>query len=442
MTVKQPSPGDLEPIERASRDEVAALQLERMRWTLRHVYENVPHYRRKFDAHGVHPDDLKTLADLAKFPFTTKQDLRDNYPFGMFAVPRERMARVHASSGTTGKPTVVGYTLQDIDHWANLVARSIRAAGGRRGDMVHVAYGYGLFTGGLGAHYGAERAGCMVVPMSGGQTEKQVQLIQDFRPDIIMVTPSYMLVIAEEFEKLGLAPADCSLKVGIFGAEPWGEGMRAEIERKMGIDAVDIYGLSEVMGPGVASECIESKDGPVIWEDHFYPEIIDPETGEVLPDGQEGELVFTSLSKEAMPVIRYRTRDLTRLLPPTARSFRRMGKITGRSDDMLIIRGVNVFPTQIEEQVLRDPRFCGNYQLVVTKSGPLDDLEVRCELRPELTGKVSPEQRAAAARELQHHIKTMIGVSTQVTVMDFDTIPRTVVGKAKRVIDERKKDQG
>ncbi len=442
MTVKQPSPGDLEPIERASRDEIAALQLERMRWTLRHVYANVPHYRRKFDAHGVHPDDLRTLADLAKFPFTTKQDLRDNYPFGMFAVPRERMARVHASSGTTGKPIVVGYTLQDIDHWANLVARLIRAAGGRRGDMVHVAYGYGLFTGGLGAHYGAERAGCLVVPMSGGQTEKQVQLIRDFQPDIIMVTPSYMLVIAEEFEKLGLNPAGCPLKVGIFGAEPWGEGMRAEIEKKMGIDAVDIYGLSEVMGPGVASECIESKDGPVIWEDHFYPEIIDPETGAVLPDGQEGELVFTSLTKEAMPVIRYRTRDLTRLLPPTARSFRRMDKITGRSDDMLIIRGVNVFPTQIEEQVLRDPRFCGNYQLVVSRAGHLDELEVRCELRPELTGKTTPEQRAAAARELQHRIKTMIGVSTQVTVMDFDTIPRTVVGKAKRVIDERKKDQG
>jgi phenylacetate-CoA ligase len=439
MTVKQPQPGDLEPIERASRDEIAALQLERMRWSLRHAYDNVPHYRQKFDAHGVHPDDLKTLEDLAKFPFTTKEDLRANYPFGMFAVPRQRLARVHASSGTTGKPTVVGYTLRDIDTWANLVARSIRAAGGRPGDMVHVAYGYGLFTGGLGAHYGAERAGCLVVPMSGGQTEKQVQLIRDFQPDIIMVTPSYMLVIAEEFEKMGLDPAECSLKIGIFGAEPWGEGMRAEIEKKMGIDAVDIYGLSEVMGPGVANECIESKDGPVIWEDHFYPEIIDPDTGAVLPDGQEGELVFTSLTKEAMPVIRYRTRDLTRLLPPTARSFRRMGKITGRSDDMLIIRGVNVFPTQIEELVLGDPRFCGNYQLVVTREGHLDELEVRCELRPELTGQVTPEQRATAARELQHRIKTMIGVSTRVTVMDFDSIPRTVVGKAKRVIDERKK---
>jgi phenylacetate-CoA ligase len=439
MTVKQPQPGDLEPIERASRDEIAALQLERLRWSLRHAYDNVPHYRQKFDAHGVHPDDLKTLEDLAKFPFTTKEDLRANYPFGMFAVPRQRLARLHASSGTTGKPTVVGYTLRDIDTWANLVARSIRAAGGRPGDMVHVAYGYGLFTGGLGAHYGAERAGCLVVPMSGGQTEKQVQLIRDFQPDIIMVTPSYMLVIAEEFEKMGLDPAECSLKIGIFGAEPWGEGMRAEIEKKMGIDAIDIYGLSEVMGPGVANECIESKDGPVIWEDHFYPEIIDPNTGAVLPDGQEGELVFTSLTKEAMPVIRYRTRDLTRLLPPTARSFRRMGKIVGRSDDMLIIRGVNVFPTQIEELVLGDPRFCGNYQLVVTREGHLDELEVRCELRPELTGQVTPEQRATAARELQHRIKTMIGVSTRVTVMDFDSIPRTVVGKAKRVIDERKK---
>lgn len=441
MTVKYPQPGDLEPIERASRDEIAALQLERLRWTLHHVYENVPHYRRKFDERGVHPNDLRTLEDLAKFPFTTKDDLRENYPFGMFAVPRARVARIHASSGTTGKPTVVGYTLKDIDTWANLVARSIRAAGGRPGDIVHVAYGYGLFTGGLGAHYGAERAGCTVVPMSGGQTEKQVQLIRDFEPDIIMVTPSYMLVIAEEFERLGLDPAQCSLKVGIFGAEPWGEGMRAEIEKKVGIDAIDIYGLSEVMGPGVANECIETKDGPVIWEDHFYPEIIDPHTGEVLPDGEEGELVITTLTKEAMPVIRYRTRDLTRLLPPTARSFRRIGRITGRTDDMLIIRGVNVFPTQIEELVLRDPRFCGNYQLIVTRSGHLDELEVRCELRPELTGKISAEQRQAAAQELQHRIKTLIGISTRVTVMDFDSIPRTLVGKAKRVIDERPKER-
>jgi phenylacetate-CoA ligase len=439
MTVKKPQPGDLEPIETASRDEITALQLQRLKWTLHHVYENVPHYRKKFDEAGVHPEDLKELKDLAKFPFTTKKDLRDNYPFGLFAVPRDKMARIHASSGTTGKPTVVGYTLKDIDTWANLVARSIRAAGGRPGDMVHIAYGYGLFTGGLGAHYGAERAGCLVVPMSGGQTEKQVQLIQDFKPDIIMVTPSYSLVIAEEFEKMGIPPEEISLKVGIFGAEPWGEGMRAEIERKLGIDAVDIYGLSEVMGPGVANECIESKDGPVIWEDHFYPEIIDPETGEVLPDGSEGELVFTSLSKEAMPVIRYRTRDLTHLLPPTSRAFRRMGKITGRSDDMLIIRGVNVFPTQIEEQILRDHHLDGNYQIVLTRDGHLDNVEVRCELQREFSGKLPPGEVQAIGKELQHHIKTLIGVSTKVTVMAYDSIPRTQVGKAKRVIDERPK---
>ena len=439
MPVKKPQPGELEAIERASRDEIAALQLERLKWTLRHAYENVPHYKRKFDEAGVHPDDLKTLADIAKFPYTTKQDLRDNYPFGLFAVPRNRMARVHASSGTTGKSTVVGYTLKDIDTWANLVARSIRAAGGRPGDTCHIAYGYGLFTGGLGAHYGAERAGCMVVPMSGGQTEKQVQLIQDFQPDIIMVTPSYSLVIAEEFEKQGLDPAACSLKVGIFGAEPWGEGMRHEIERKLGIDAIDIYGLTEVMGPGVACECIETKDGPVIWEDHFYPEIIDPETGEVLPDGEEGELVFTSLTKEAFPVIRYRTRDLTRLLPPTARSFRRIGKITGRSDDMLIIRGVNVFPTQIEEMILRDQRLAGNYQVVVTRDGHMDNLEVRCEVQRELSGKLSAADIQQIGKELQHRIKTIIGVSTKITVMEFDAIPRTQVGKAKRVLDERPK---
>ena len=341
MPVKFSTSGELDAIEKASRDEISALQLQRLQWTLRHVYENVPHYRQAFDQKGVHPSDMKSLADLAKFPFTTKTELRDNYPFGLFAVPREKVVRLHASSGTTGKPIVVGYTAADIDQWADLVARSIRAAGGRAGDMLHVAYGYGLFTGGLGAHYGAERLGCTVVPMSGGQTEKQVQLIRDFKPDIIMVTPSYSLVIAEEFERQGIAPEDISLKVGIFGAEPWGEGMRTEIERKLGIDAVDIYGLTEVMGPGVASECIETKDGPVIWEDHFYPEIINPDTGEVLEDGQEGELVFTSLTKEAMPVIRYRTRDLTRLLAPSSRSFRRIAKITGRSDDMLIVRGVN-----------------------------------------------------------------------------------------------------
>jgi phenylacetate-CoA ligase len=439
MPVKQPRPGDLDPIETASRDEISALQLQRLKWTLKHAYDNVPHYQQKFDAAGVHPDDLKTLADLARFPFTTKADLRDNYPFGLFAVPRTQVSRVHASSGTTGKPTVVGYTKGDIDRWADLVARSICAAGGRPGDICHVAYGYGLFTGGLGAHYGAERAGCTVIPMSGGQTEKQVQLIMDFKPDLIMVTPSYSLVIAEEFERLGIAPEQISLKVGIFGAEPWGEGMRAEIERKLGIDAVDIYGLSEVMGPGVASECVESKDGPVIWEDHFYPEVIDPDTGEVLPDGSDGELVFTSLTKEAMPVIRYRTRDLTRLLPPTSRSFRRFGKITGRSDDMLIIRGVNVFPTQVEEQILRDKRLAGIYQINLSRDGHLDNVEVQCELQRDLTGRIDAAERLAIARELQHHIKTIIGISTQITVMDADSIPRTQTGKARRVVDNRPK---
>ena len=437
MTVRQPNPADLDPIELASRDEIAALQLQRLQWTLRHAYDNVPHYKRSFDEAGVHPDDLKTLADLAKFPCTTKKDLRDNYPFGLFAVPRTQIARVHASSGTTGKPTVVGYTLKDIDNWANLVARSIRAAGGRPGDMVHIAYGYGLFTGGLGAHYGAERAGCTVVPMSGGQTEKQVQLITDFKPDIIMVTPSYSLVIAEEFERMGMDPAACSLKVGIFGAEPWGEGMRTEIERKLGLDAVDIYGLSEVMGPGVASECIESKDGPVIWEDHFYPEIIDPETGEPVPDGEVGELVFTSLTKEGMPVIRYRTRDLTRLLPPTSRSFRRMGKITGRSDDMLIIRGVNVFPTQVEEQILRDDRLAGIYQLVLTRDGNLDEVRVLCELQPAAAAQMSPADVAEAAKALAHRIKTLIGVSARIELGDPGSVPRSLVGKARRVVDQR-----
>ena len=440
MTVKQPQPGDLEPIETASRDEIAALQFQRLQWTVRHAYENVPHYKQVFDEAGVHPDDLKTLADLAKFPFTTKKDLRDNYPFGMFAVPREQITRLHASSGTTGKPTVVGYTRNDINNWADLGARSIRAAGGRPGDICHISYGYGLFTGGLGAHYAAERAGCTVVPMSGGQTEKQVQLIQDFKPDIIMVTPSYSLVIAEEFEKMGIDPAECSLKVGIFGAEPWGEGMRAEIEKKLGLDAVDIYGLSEVMGPGVASECIESKDGPVIWEDHFYPEIIDPDTGRVLPDGELGELVFTSLTKEGMPVIRYRTRDLTRLLPPTSRSFRRMGKITGRSDDMLIIRGVNVFPTQIEEQILRDKRLAGNYQLVVSRDGHMDNLEVRCELQRDAADLPDADVRDIV-KQLQHHIKTLIGVSTKITVMQPDGIPRMLTGKAVRILDQRSKER-
>ena len=437
MPVRQPAPGELEPIETASRDEVAALQLDRLRWTLQHAYDNVPHYRAAFDAKGVHPSDLKSLADLAKFPFTTKKDLRDNYPFGLFAVPRTQVARVHASSGTTGKPTVVGYTKGDIDRWADLVARSIRAAGGRAGDIVHIAYGYGLFTGGLGAHYGAERLGCTVIPMSGGQTEKQVQLITDFKPDIIMVTPSYMQVIVEEFVRQGLDPVQSSLKVGIFGAEPWTEAMRREIEGKAGIDAVDIYGLSEVMGPGVASECIESKDGPVIWEDHFYPEIIDPETGEVLPDGSEGELVFTTLTKEALPVIRYRTRDLTRLLPPTSRSFRRIGKIVGRSDDMLIIRGVNVFPTQIEEIVLAHPQLSGQYQIQVSREGPLDKVGVRCELQPGVV--LSPSDHQEVVTWVTHRIKTLVGISTRVEVLPTDSIERTLVGKARRVIDQRKR---
>jgi phenylacetate-CoA ligase len=433
MPVKAPKPGELEPIETASRDELQALQLQRLQATLTRAYERVPHYRQAFDAKGVHPSDCRTLADLAKFPFTAKADLRANYPFGLFAVPREQVVRIHASSGTTGKPTVVGYTQADIDTWAHLMARSIRASGGRPGDIVHIAYGYGLFTGGLGAHYGAERMGCTVIPMSGGQTEKQVQLIEDFKPDIIMVTPSYMQVICEEFRRQGKDPRQMSVSVGIFGAEPWTEAMRRDIEQSAGLDAVDIYGLSEVMGPGVANECIEAKDGPVIWEDHFYPEIIDPETGEVLPEGSEGELVFTTLTKEALPVIRYRTRDLTRLLPPTARSMRRMGKIVGRSDDMLIIRGVNLFPTQIEELVLQHGQLSGQYQLVVTREALLDEVTVRCEL--------APEHRHAApgpiAAELQQRIKTLIGVSTTVDVGLPDSIERTLVGKARRVVDKR-----
>ena len=433
MTVKQPAPGDLEPIETASQDELRALQLQRLQWSLKHAYDNVPHYRKAFDLRGVHPSDMKQLSDLSKFPFTTKHDLRANYPFGMFAVPREQVVRVHASSGTTGKPTVVGYTQGDIDRWADLVARSIRASGGRRGDMIHIAYGYGLFTGGLGAHYGAERLGCTVIPMSGGQTEKQVQLIVDFKPDIIMVTPSYMQVIVEEFRRIGLDPREMSIRVGIFGAEPWTEAMRKDIEQSAGIDAVDIYGLSEVMGPGVANECIETKDGPVIWEDHFYPEIIDPDTGEVLPDGSDGELVFTTLTKEALPVVRYRTRDLTRLLPPTARSMRRMGKIVGRSDDMLIIRGVNVFPTQIEEIILAHGQLAGQYQLIVTRDGLLDELEVLCELLPSARD-ANPQD---VGFWMQQRIKTLIGVSSRVKVGAPDSIERTLVGKARRVIDKR-----
>ncbi|MBN8754479.1 MULTISPECIES: phenylacetate--CoA ligase PaaK [Variovorax] len=434
MTARHPAPGELDPIETASRDEIAALQLSRLRATLQRAYDNVPHYRKAFDAKGVHPDDLKSLADLSKFPFTVKSDLRDNYPFGMFAVPRTQVARIHASSGTTGKPTVVGYTKNDIDTWADLVARSIRAAGGRPGDMVHVSYGYGLFTGGLGAHYGAERAGCTVIPMSGGQTEKQVQLIQDFKPNIIMVTPSYMQVIIEQFERQGLDAKDSSLKIGIFGAEPWTEAMRRDIEARAGIDAVDIYGLSEVMGPGVASECVESKDGPVIWEDHFYPEIIDPETGELKADGEEGELVFTSLSKEAMPIIRYRTRDLTRLLPPTSRAFRRMGKIVGRSDDMMIIRGVNVFPTQVEEIVLAHQALSGLYQVHVSRADKLDQVEIHCELKP---SDAAAADRAAIGDWVQHRVKTLIGISTSVVVHAPDEMERTQTGKARRVVDTR-----
>ncbi|MBR0567171.1 phenylacetate--CoA ligase [Azoarcus sp. L1K30] len=440
MPVNTYSPPELEPIEKASIDELRALQLERLKWSVRHAYDNVPHYRKAFDDKGVHPDDLKTLEDLAKFPFTTKHDLRDNYPFGMFAVPMNKVARVHASSGTTGKPTVVGYTLKDIDTWANVVARSIRASGGRPGDMVHVSYGYGLFTGGMGAHYGAERLGCTVIPMSGGQTEKQVQIIQDFKPSIIMVTPSYMLTILDEMEAQGIDPRETSLKIGIFGAEPWTPAMRLAVEARAGIDAVDIYGLSEVMGPGVANECVETKDGPTIWEDHFYPEIINPETGEVVADGEEGELVFTSLSKEAMPVIRYRTRDLTRLLPPTARSMRRMAKITGRSDDMLIIRGVNVFPTQIEELICKMPKLAPQYLLEVDKSGHMDTLTVKVEVNAEANVGRHPEQKEALAKELTHHIKALIGVSCKVIVGEPFSIERVTVGKAKRVIDRRPKE--
>ena len=424
---------DLEPIETASPDELQSLQLQRLKATLQHAYANVPHYRQRFDEKGVHPDDLTSLSDLAKFPFTGKDDLRANYPFGMFAVPRDKVIRIHASSGTTGKPTVVGYTQKDIDTWSGLVARSIRASGGRAGDIVHIAYGYGLFTGGLGAHYGAEKLGCTVIPMSGGQTEKQVQLITDFRPDIIMVTPSYMLNIIEEFERQGLDPAASSLRIGIFGAEPWGQGMRDEIEQRAGLDAVDIYGLSEVMGPGVANECIETKDGPVIWEDHFYPEINHPLTGEVMPEGEAGELVFTSLTKEAMPVIRYRTRDLTRLLPPTARAMRRMDKIAGRSDDMMIIRGVNVFPSQIEELLFQQPALAPHYQILLTRNLHLDQMEVLVETREE----VRHGDGVRGGAQLEQMIKSYIGISCTVTVLPPNGVERTQVGKARRVVDKR-----
>ncbi len=427
----------LEPIEKASIDEMRSLQLKRLQQTLQHAYANSPVYRAKFDAAGVHPDDCKTLADIAKFPFTTKSDLRDSYPFGMFAVPREQCARIHASSGTTGKPTVVGYTLKDIDTWSTVVARSIRAGGAKPGDMVHISYGYGLFTGGMGAHYGAEKLGLTVVPFGGGQTERQVQLIQDFKSNIIMVTPSYMLAIADEFERQGIDPKTSSLRIGIFGAEPWTNDMRSAIEKRMNIDAVDIYGLSEVMGPGVASECIETKDGPTIWEDHFYPEIIHPDTGEPVADGEMGELVFTSLTKEALPIIRYRTRDLTRLLPGTARpSMRRMEKVTGRSDDMMIIRGVNVFPSQIEELILKRAELAPHYQCVLTREGPMDDLKVLVETKP----GVSPDsiEARAAAKQLQHEIKVYIGSSVAIELKPEGGVERSQ-GKAKRVVDLRGK---
>jgi phenylacetate-CoA ligase len=426
------APGNLEPIETASEDELRALQVERMRWSLRHAYQNVPHYRQAFDGAGVRPDDCRDLADVARFPFTTKADLRANYPFGMFAVPREQVARVHASSGTTGRPTVVGYTAQDIDTWAAVMARSIRAAGGRPGHIVHVAYGYGLFTGGLGAHYGAERLGCTVVPVSGGMTERQVTLIRDLRPDIIMVTPSYMLAIVDETERQGLDPAASSLRYGIFGAEPWTNEMRTEMEARAGIDATDIYGLSEVIGPGVAQECVETKDGLHVWEDHFYPEVIDPVTGQVLPDGELGELVFTSLTKQAMPVIRYRTRDLTRLLPGTARTMRRMEKITGRTDDMIILRGVNLFPTQVEELILRIPALSPHFQLQLTRPGRMDAMTVHVERRPDTTRADAD----AAGAQLSALIKNSIGVTAATVVRDPGTVERSA-GKMRRIIDER-----
>ena len=422
----------LEPIERASRDEIEAIQLDRLKACLKHAYARIPHYRHAFEAQGVHPSDLRTLADIAKFPFTTKADLRRHYPFGMMAVPPDQLARVHASSGTTGQPTVVGYTKRDLDTWSLLVARSIRAAGGGPGDMVHIAYGYGLFTGGLGAHYGAERLGCAVVPMSGGSTAKQVQLIRDFQPKIIMVTPSYMQVLVEEFARQGIDPRSTQLRIGIFGAEPWTDAMRRDIEAATGIDAVDIYGLSEVMGPGVASECVETKDGPAIWEDHFLAEIIDPATGEVLPAGSEGELVITTLTKEASPVIRYRTRDLTRLLAPTSRAFRRIGKITGRSDDMLIIRGVNVFPSQIEEIVLRHRELSGQYEIHVARRGLLDEMELRCDLKDGALPNT-----AAISESLERTIKDLVGVSLVATVLPANALARTTAGKARRVFDSR-----
>lgn len=419
-------------IEFASRDRISSLQLERLQWSLRHAYENVPHYREAFDDAGVHPSDMKDLGDLAKFPFTAKADLRENYPFGMFAVPQDRVSRIHASSGTTGRPTVVGYTATDLDNWADLIARSLRAGGVRPSDKVHVAYGYGLFTGGLGAHYGAERLGCTVIPMSGGMTERQIQLIEDFRPDAIMVTPSYMLTIVDAMLAKGIDPARTSLRTGIFGAEPWTEEMRGELEQQLTMDAVDIYGLSEVMGPGVAMECVETKDGLHIWEDHFYPEVIDPVTGEVVPDGEEGELVFTSLTKEAMPIVRYRTRDLTRLLPGTARTMRRMQKVTGRTDDMIILRGVNLFPTQIEELILGVSGLAPQFQCVLDRPGRMDELTVRVESRPDVSAAGS-EHQAARLRQL---VKDRIGVTVVVEVLPPGSLDRSI-GKARRLIDNR-----
>lgn len=428
----------LDAAERASRDEIQSLQRQRLAWSLRHAYENVPFYRRKFDEAGVHPSDLKDLSDLAKFPFTVKTDLRDNYPFGLFAVPREKLARVHGSSGTTGKPIVVGYTRADIDMWADVMARSIRAAGVRPGMMVHVAYGYGLFTGGLGAHYGVERLGCTVIPMSGGMTERQVQLIDDFRPDAIMVTPSYMLALLDGFTKAGIDPRATSLKFGIFGAEPWTNAMRQEIERDFHLDATDIYGLSEVIGPGVAQECVETKDGLHIWEDHFYPEVIDPLTGEVLPDGEKGELVFTSLTKEAFPIIRYRTRDLTRLLAGTARpGMRRMEKVTGRSDDMIILRGVNLFPSQIEEILLAVQDCSGHYQIELSRDGRMDEMTVHAEIREEAYGSADLD---ACSRTILKRIKDTIGVTTRIALHEPGGIERTATGKARRVVDRRPKE--
>ncbi len=427
-----PAPGDLEPIEKASVDELRALQLERMKWSLRHAYDNVAHYRASFEAAGVHPDDLRELSDLSRFPFVTKGELRESYPFGMVAVPRRQLARVHASSGTTGQPTVVAYTQGDLDVWSDVMARSIRASGGRRGDMIHVAYGYGLFTGGLGAHGGAERLGCTVVPVSGGQTERQVRLINDLEPDIIMVTPSYMLAIVDEMERQGVDPAATSLKVGIFGAEPWTDAMRAEMEQRLDMHAVDVYGLSEVMGPGVANECVETKDGLHVWEDHFYPEVVDPDTGELLPEGEEGELVFTSLTKEALPVIRYRTRDLTRLMPGTARAMRRMEKVTGRCDDMMILRGVNVFPTQIEEQILAVPALSPHFQCVLVRTGRMDEMVVRVERRHDAT----TADGGAGGKTLGTLVKRHAGVSVTVEVVEPETVERSA-GKMNRVLDQR-----